>query len=56
MGDNESRSVFHEFLQGFPDGWTAGQSDSARYRQLGNAVTVNVIEWIGKRIVGLEDK
>ena len=40
-----------ERLQGFPDGWTAGQSDSARYRQLGNAVTVNVIEWIGRRIV-----
>ena len=40
-----------ERLQGFPDGWTAGQSDSARYRQLGNAVTVNVSEWIGRRIV-----
>lgn len=26
-------------------------SDSARYRMLGNAVTVNVIEWIGKRIL-----
>ena len=40
-----------ERLQGFPDGWTSGQSDSARYRQLGNAVTVNVVEWIGRRIV-----
>jgi len=40
-----------ERLQGFPDGWTGGQSDSARYRQLGNAVTVNVIEWIGRRIM-----
>lgn len=40
-----------ERLQGFPDGWTDGQSDSARYRQLGNAVTVNVAEWIGRRIV-----
>lgn len=39
-----------ERLQGFPDGWTAGQSDSVRYRQLGNAVTVNVAEWIGGRI------
>lgn len=39
-----------ERLQGFPDDWTDGQTDSARYRQLGNAVTVNVIEWIGKRI------
>ena len=40
-----------ERLQGFPDGWTEGQSDSARYKQLGNAVTVNVVEWIGKRIM-----
>jgi DNA (cytosine-5)-methyltransferase 1 len=40
-----------ERLQGFPDDWTAGQSDSARYKQMGNAVTVNVAEWIGRRIV-----
>lgn len=40
-----------ERLQGFPDGWTDGQSDSARYHQLGNAVCVNVIEWLGHRIV-----
>ena len=40
-----------ERLQGFPDGWTEGLSDSARYRCLGNAVTVNVAEWIGKRLV-----
>jgi DNA (cytosine-5)-methyltransferase 1 len=40
-----------ERLQGFPDGWTDGQSDSARYRQLGNAVAVPVAEWIGRRIV-----
>jgi len=39
-----------ERLQGFPDGFTAGQSDSTRYRQLGNAVAVPVCEWIGKRI------
>lgn len=40
-----------ERLQGFPDGWTDGQSDSARYRQLGNAVCVPVAEWIGRRIM-----
>jgi len=40
-----------ERLQGFPDGWTDGQSDSSRYKQLGNAMTVNVLEWIGRRIV-----
>lgn len=40
-----------ERLQGFPDGWTERQPDSARYKQLGNAVTVNVAEWLGRRIV-----
>lgn len=39
-----------ERLQGFPDGWTDEQSDTQRYKQMGNAVTVNVIEWIGSRI------
>ncbi len=43
-----------ERLQGFPDGWTDGQSDSARYRQLGNAVAVPVVEWIARRIVERE--
>jgi site-specific DNA-cytosine methylase len=38
-----------ERLQGFPDGWTDGQVDSHRYRQLGNAVTVNVAEWLCRR-------
>jgi DNA (cytosine-5)-methyltransferase 1 len=40
-----------ERLQGFPDGWTDGQSDTQRYKVMGNAVTVNVIEWLGRRIV-----
>lgn len=44
-----------ERLQGFPDGWTGGQPDSTRYRQLGNAVTVNVAQWIGERIAKAED-
>jgi DNA (cytosine-5)-methyltransferase 1 len=42
-----------ERLQGFPDGWTDGQADSNRYKQLGNAVTVNVVDWIMKRLVNL---
>jgi DNA (cytosine-5)-methyltransferase 1 len=42
-----------ERLQGFPDGWTDGQSDSARYRQLGNAVAVPVVEWIGRRLTAM---
>jgi len=36
--------------------WIAGdvepQSDSARYKQMGNAVTVTVAEWIGQKIQG----
>ena len=43
-----------ERLQGFPDNWTAGQSDSKRYRQLGNAVAVPVAEWLGRRIMEVE--
>jgi len=39
-----------ERLQGFPDDWTEGQSDSHRYKQMGNAVTVNVAQWIGSRL------
>lgn len=44
-----------ERLQGFPDGWTDGQADGPRYRQLGNAIAVSVAEWIGRRIVALEE-
>lgn len=40
-----------ERLQGFPDGWTAYGPDSRRYAALGDAVTVNVAEWIGRRIM-----
>jgi site-specific DNA-cytosine methylase len=40
-----------ERLQGFPDDWTAGQSDSTRYKQMGNAVAVPVVEWIIQNIV-----
>jgi len=39
-----------ERLQGFPDGWTEGISDTQRYKCLGNAVTVNVIEYLGELI------
>jgi DNA (cytosine-5)-methyltransferase 1 len=49
-----------ERLQGFPDGWTAegteGKiSDSQRYKCLGNAVTVNVIKAIAKKIKLLKE-
>ena len=51
-----------ERLQGFPDDWTkygdGGKvmSDSARYKACGNAVTVNVIEAIVRRLKSLRDK
>jgi site-specific DNA-cytosine methylase len=51
-----------ERLQGFPDGWTSErfdekkqevipQADSNRYKQMGNAVAVPVVEWIIQRLV-----
>ena len=40
-----------ERLQGFPDNWTEGISDTQRYKCLGNAVTVNVIEFIATRLL-----
>ena len=38
-------------LQGFPDDWCDGISDSQKYKCLGNAVTVNVIEAIAKKLL-----
>ena len=38
-------------LQGFPDGWNDHLSDTARYKQYGNAVAVPVAEWLMGRIV-----
>ncbi len=40
-----------ERLQGFPDGWTKGLSDTQRYRCMGNAVTVPVVEYILRRLI-----
>ena len=55
-----------ERLQGFPDGWTAwgvdesgkrkDMADTPRYRMLGNAVTVNVVEWIGVGIMRFQEQ
>lgn len=50
-----------ERLQGFPDGWTSpvkfkgdiDRIDSARYHACGNAVTVNVAEWLGHRLLAV---
>lgn len=39
-----------ERLQGFPDDWTAGVSDTQRYKQCGNAVTVNTVAAVISRL------
>ena len=54
MTDNNIRRLTPtecERLQGFPDGWTEGVSDTQRYKCLGNAVTVNVVEFIARHII-----
>ena len=35
-----------ERLQGFPDNWTAGESDLARYKALGNSVALPCVNYI----------
>lgn len=47
-----------ERLQGFPSNWTLPAEEmakpSVRWRLVGNAVTVNVVSWIAKKIVNPE--
>lgn len=46
-------------LQGFPDDWFGTPNeppDSPKYAAIGDAVTVNVAEWIGRRIIEAELK
>lgn len=45
-----------ERLQGHPDDWTAGQSDSQRYKQLGNGVAVPVFEWVAARLIAQHEQ
>ena len=40
-----------ERLMGWPDNWTAGQTDGHRYKQCGNGVVAPVAEWIGARLL-----
>ena len=44
-----------ERLQGFPDKWTEGESDSARYKALGNSVAVPCVAYIMSGIADLLD-
>lgn len=39
-----------ERLQGFPDGWTEGVSDTQRAKQCCNAVTTNVVRDVAERL------
>lgn len=41
-----------ERLQGFPDDWTKGVSNTQRYKQCGNAVTTKVIKSIVEKLIG----
>ena len=43
-----------ERLQGFPDGWTEGQSDTQRYKQMGNAVSVPVVKSVMEKLFAKE--
>ena len=45
-----------ERLQGFPDDWTGMHADSTRYRMMGNAVTVPVVEWIIGRLMRADER
>ena len=40
-----------ERLQGFPDGWTEGLSDTQRYKTLGNAVTTTVVKAVIEKLL-----
>lgn len=49
-GDRRLTPVVWERLQGFPDGWTVG-SDTQRYKQCGNAVSVPVVRYVAERVL-----
>lgn len=44
-----------ERLSGFPDGWTEGMSNSERYSTLGDCFHVGTAEWLGRRLVDVND-
>ena len=55
QGDRRLTPTEWERLQGFPDGWTIG-SDTQRYKQCGNAVTVNVVRDVARKLLKGCDK
>lgn len=42
-----------ERLQGFPDGWTSAVDQKLGFKLLGNAVTTNVVAFVGESILNL---
>lgn len=53
LGVRKLMPIECERLQGFPDNWTEGHADTQRYRMLGNAVAVPVVQWIVDRLVAV---
>ena len=43
-----------ERLMGWPDDWTAGQSDTHRYKQCGNGVASPVATWIAQQLLATD--
>lgn len=44
-----------ERLQGFPDGWTESESDSARYKAIGNSVALPCVDYIMSGVADVLD-
>lgn len=42
-----------ERLQGFPDGWTKAVDQKSGFKLLGNAVTTNVVAFVGESVKGI---
>lgn len=54
MGEDSIRALTpleFERLSGFPDNWTSGVSDTQRYKMLGNAVSLPIVQIIGERLL-----
>lgn len=47
--------AFVEWMLGYPDGWTEGESRTARLRMLGNSVQVQVGELVGELLIEMDE-
>lgn len=50
-GDRRLTPIEAERLHGFPDNWTAGVSDTQRFKQCGNAVSPPVVSHVMERLL-----